>query len=109
MLVFQLYDKTANFLLQRSDDLITAHEKKVKLYADRGTPLQPYMIVVGETLTTIHEFYVCVDKLQYKVNSALSALDILFKIYHVLDAGYPPESEHLWILMQLSLYKFTTK
>ncbi|KAK0075325.1 hypothetical protein PV325_007043, partial [Microctonus aethiopoides] len=62
----------------------------------RGAPFQPYMIVVGETFTTISEFYVFVDRLLHKVNSALSALDLSFKIDHV----YPPDSEHLRMVMQ---------
>lgn len=109
MRIIKFTNNRVNFLLQRPGDIVTAQEEKVKKYADRGAPLQPYMIVVGETLTTLSEFYVCVDKLLYEVNSALSALDILFKVYHVLDARYPPESEHLWMLIQRSLYKFSTK
>ncbi|KAK0158075.1 hypothetical protein PV327_011161, partial [Microctonus hyperodae] len=40
---------------------------KSKKYVDLGAPLQPYMIVVGETLTKPSEFYVCVDKLMHKL------------------------------------------
>ncbi|KAK0073836.1 hypothetical protein PV326_013025, partial [Microctonus aethiopoides] len=65
MRIIKFNNNRVNFLLQRPGDIVTAQEEKVKKYADRGTPLQPYMIVVGETLTTLSEFYVCVDKLLY--------------------------------------------
>ncbi|KAK0076651.1 hypothetical protein PV325_005055, partial [Microctonus aethiopoides] len=89
----------------RCDDIATTQEKINKRSAELKTSLQPYIIVVGETFTTICDFYVCVDTVRYKVDSALSALDILFKIFHVLDARYPPASEHLWILIGRVVYK----
>ncbi|KAK0071444.1 hypothetical protein PV325_012923, partial [Microctonus aethiopoides] len=93
----------------RCDDIATTQERIEKKSAESSTPLQPFIIVVGETWTSISEFYVCVDRVRYKVHSALSALNLLFQIYHVLDAGYPSASNHLWMLIQRSLYRFQTK
>ncbi|KAK0158089.1 hypothetical protein PV327_011134, partial [Microctonus hyperodae] len=90
----------------RSDDIATTQDKIEKRTADLSTSLQPYMIVVSKTFTNISDFYICMDRVRYKVDSALSALDILFKIFHVLDARYPPAREHLWILMERVVYKF---
>lgn len=74
-----------------------------------GITLQPFIIAVGSTLSEISSFYVCIDQVLYKVPSALKALKVCFKSFHALDAIYPPESEHLWLLLQRSLFKFSTK
>ncbi|KAK0161694.1 hypothetical protein PV327_008113 [Microctonus hyperodae] len=108
---FSIPDCKNSMIVQvaRSDDIAMAQENIEIKSAQSRMPLQPYMIVVGETMTRISEFYVCVDRVRYKLHSALSALDLLFKIFHVLDTGYPLASEHLWMLMQRSLYKFVIK
>jgi len=74
-----------------------------------GLTVQPYIIVVGETLENIKTFFVCVDSILYEVPSTLKALDICFKAFHVLDAEYPSASEHIWQLIQVGLYNFSTK
>lgn len=74
-----------------------------------GLTVQPYIIVVGQTLTDIQTFFVCVDKILYEAPSALKAIDLCFKTFHVLDATYPAASEHLWYLLQIGLYEFHTK
>jgi len=71
--------------------------------------IQPYIIVVGPTLTEINGFYVCIDKVLYQVSTALKAVDLCFKIFHVFNVNYPSESEHIWYIVQLCLYKFSTK
>lgn len=45
----------------------------------------------------------------YQVPTALMAIDVCFKIFHVFNVSYPPESEQIWYVIQLSLYKFSTK
>lgn len=70
--------------------------------------IQPY-IIVGATLAEVNGFYVCIDKVLYQVSTALATVDLCFKIFHVFDVNYPPESEHIWYIMQLCLYKFSIK
>lgn len=68
--------------------------------------LQPYIIhVSGEDL---QEIYVCVDDILYKTNSALEAIDICFKAFHVFHLKYPSACEHLWLLVQKGIYMFDT-
>ncbi|KYN18891.1 hypothetical protein ALC57_08797 [Trachymyrmex cornetzi] len=71
--------------------------------------VQPYIIVIGPTLTELHAFYVCLNKALYQVSTVLEAVDICFKVFHVFDLHYPPESEHIWYTIQNCLYKFSTK
>ncbi|XP_011859109.1 PREDICTED: uncharacterized protein LOC105556622 [Vollenhovia emeryi] len=92
-----------------SADTINIQERRREVMKKLGLTLQPFIIVVGPTLSEISSFYVCVDKVLYKVPSVLKALEICFKCFHVLNAVYPPESEHLWLLLQRSLFMFSTK
>lgn len=71
--------------------------------------LQPYIIVVGPTLSEISSFFVSVDKVLYNTESAFKAIDTCFKIFHVLNIKYPAASNHIWLLIQRELYDFTTK
>jgi len=71
--------------------------------------VQPYIIVVGPTLAEISSFFVSVDKVLYNVTSAFKAIDTCFKIFHVLNVEYPVASDHIWLLIQRELYKFSTK
>ncbi|EZA51528.1 hypothetical protein X777_09743, partial [Ooceraea biroi] len=70
-------------------------EKRKEAMKNLGITLQPFIIAVGLTLSEISSLYVCIDKVLYKVPSALKALEICFKSFHVLNAIYPPESKHL--------------
>lgn len=70
--------------------------------------LQPYIIFVG-SYDSVEEIYVSLDDVLYKVNSMIEAIDVCFKIFHVFEVNYPVSSEHLWLLIQQGIYKFTTK
>lgn len=80
--------------------------KKAKIL---NVSVQPYIIVVGPTISEITHSYVSINNVLYNAASTLDAFDICFKSYHVFHVKYPVFSEHLWMLFQKSLYKFTTK
>lgn len=67
--------------------------------------VQPFLIVVAEELSNIAEVYICMDKTFYKLPSVIRALDTLFKLFHVLDTFYPPESGHLWAIIEQAVYE----
>lgn len=55
------------------------------------------------------EFYVILDDIKYKSETVLKAFDITFKTIHALNARYPPEGEHVWLLIQRLVYGIQTK
>ncbi|KYN15961.1 hypothetical protein ALC57_11798 [Trachymyrmex cornetzi] len=67
--------------------------------------VQPYVIVVG-SITNVSDSYVIIDEVLYSTESTLEALDICFKVFHVLKIDYPDASKHLWMLIQKGLYQF---
>ncbi|XP_039302876.1 uncharacterized protein LOC120357141 [Solenopsis invicta] len=90
-------------------DISRIQDNKIKRAERLGLTIQPYIIVVGPNLIEINGFYVCIDKVLYQVSTALKAVDLCFKTFHVFDVNYPPESEHIWYIVQLCLYKISTK
>lgn len=70
-----------------------------------ATQVQPYLLVQGEHLTNIQNTYIVIDKVHFKCDSTLKALDILFKLFYVLKIEYPPQSEHIWRLIQTGIFK----
>lgn len=53
--------------------------------------------------------YVFVDNVLYYFDSPLEAMDGCFKIAHALHAEYPDDCEPVWNLLQIYVYKITTK
>lgn len=71
--------------------------------------LQPFIVIVGQNLRNIDSYYVVVDDVLYKLDNILSAIDTCFKIFMVLDARYPTESEQVWLFLQQYIYKQETQ
>lgn len=59
-------------------------------------------------IKNISQSYVTIDKILYSTKFILEALDVCFKVFHVLQFNYPDVSKHLWMLIQKGLYKFCT-
>ncbi|KAB0805327.1 hypothetical protein PPYR_02297 [Photinus pyralis] len=87
-------------------------EDHIQSYQDRmynlKQTIQPYILVVGPSLKNVTATYVIVDKIRYKCNTVLSALDLNFKIFHIMNVCYPSQSEYLWILIQKCVYEVHT-
>lgn len=94
---------------QINGDITRIQNEKVKRAENLGLAIQPYVIVVGPTLLEVNAFYICIDNVLYQVPTALMAVDLCFKIFHVFNVNYPRESEHIWYVIQRSLYKFSTQ
>ena len=62
--------------------------------------LQPYVIVVRETLDRTEDPYVNINKTMYSMEFSFKAIDICYKVFIVLNAKYPPGSELIWLLLQ---------
>jgi len=96
-------------LFQLAADTVVIQEKRRKCMEKLGLTVQPFIIVVGATYCEIDSAYVCIDKILYKVPSVFKALEVCFQSFHVLNALYPPECEHLWLLLQRGFFKVSTK
>lgn len=80
-------------------------EQRKKKYHKLMRPIQPCVIIVGETLQTAKDFYVLFENVEYKLHSVLAAVDTCFKIIHVMNLVYPPEAYNTWMFIQRYFYK----
>ncbi|XP_058792725.1 uncharacterized protein LOC131665107 [Phymastichus coffea] len=89
---------------------IEKRQEEKKLFAkSKRITLQPYIIVVGEEDCRVESSYLVIDDNEYEMPSLQAAIDYCFKSFHVFSAKYPPQSEHLWLLLQNGVYKFHTR
>lgn len=82
-------------------------EKALKRKTASGE-VEPYLIVVGQTLSTVTVTYLIIDKIQFMFRSVLKAFDILFKTFFALDLKYPAQAEHIYILIQKGIFGIST-
>lgn len=52
----------------------------------------------------VQNVYVIMDKIQYKCESVLKSIDLLFKLFFVLNIKYPVQSEHIWQLIENGIF-----
>ncbi|XP_044764419.1 uncharacterized protein LOC123320983 [Coccinella septempunctata] len=78
------------------EDLIS---KRSKLLDPLEIPIQPFMAEVG------NHFFIYFYGMQYKLDSSLRSLELLYKIYHSLNLEYPAESKHVWQVIQDAIFK----
>ncbi|XP_055856017.1 uncharacterized protein LOC129919193 [Episyrphus balteatus] len=90
------------------NDLQRTREEKLKFYMETKGTIQPYMIVIGEDITKLAEFYVVIGESILKFTSFIAAFDICFKAFHVFELCYPKESQLLWLFVQKFIFKIKT-
>ncbi|KAL0110647.1 hypothetical protein PUN28_013912 [Cardiocondyla obscurior] len=88
-------------------DIETSKLEKRKFLYKKGLTVQPYIVVVGPTLTNIYAFYVIIKDKNYQTNTLFDAIKFCFQTYFVFDLKYPTECQHLWYLMQWELFNVT--
>ncbi|KAF4514066.1 UNVERIFIED_CONTAM: hypothetical protein B566_EDAN018856 [Ephemera danica] len=79
--------------------------------------VQPFVIAVGPTLSSLDKFYVYICSppgtenriVMYELDSLLKAVDICFKVFFCMSLEYGKDSEQLWNFLQKGVYNITTK
>jgi len=73
------------------------HKQKVDKALTCCSTVQPYVVIVGDVASqdaTYH--YAIINNTHYQLETAVKAIDVCFKLYHVLNLEYPPEAEQIW-------------
>ncbi|TDH05266.1 hypothetical protein EPR50_G00141860 [Perca flavescens] len=67
---------------------------------------QPYILAVGTTRNSIHEYYIAMDNvlLPCKARSSLSAFDKLFKAHYVFGVSYDQALNTTFTFVQTTIY-----
>ncbi|XP_032690237.1 uncharacterized protein LOC116853310 isoform X3 [Odontomachus brunneus] len=67
--------------------------------------VQPYVLAVGPTWEHISHVHVIVDQVLYTCENIIEATELCFKLFHAFHSDYPPESKHVWQLIQQGFFK----
>ncbi|XP_011687374.1 PREDICTED: uncharacterized protein LOC105449701 isoform X1 [Wasmannia auropunctata] len=84
---------------QTATDIIPTIERRKEELRIAGLTFQPIPVFVGQ-LIALDATYVAVNNVLYKVDSALKAIDLCFRIYMALDCAYPEQASSLWVFIQ---------
>ena len=79
--------------------------KRVDKYTVFKATNQPYILVVSEVKNSVRDVYVVVIEAKWIMSSILQAVDVCFKAFFSLNSDYPPEANHIWLLLQNALYE----
>lgn len=75
----------------------------------KGLTPQPYIAIVGSSLSTIKSYLVIVNpNTFYKRQNILDSIDTCFKIIWALNAEYSSDSYAVWYFIQKSFYKLSS-
>lgn len=66
----------------------------------RKQTVQPYLLVLGQSLLEPKSFYIFVEDLYHQFSFARKAFDIIFNLFHVLDVNYPVQCQYLYVIIQ---------
>lgn len=69
-----------------------------------GRDLQPFIIFVGEEPSELRNFYVYFEGVTYEVDTPLAAVEICFKVFHVLSLAYPTDCVNIWMFIQKQFF-----
>ncbi|XP_032682238.1 uncharacterized protein LOC116849316 [Odontomachus brunneus] len=89
-------------------NFIAERREKICNQFGRSASVQPYILYVAKQLDVIDEIFVVIDDFYYKLGTFQQALDICFKTFFVLDMVFTAQCDHVWLLIQKTLYGFTT-
>ncbi|CAI6376176.1 unnamed protein product [Macrosiphum euphorbiae] len=78
-------------------------------YMEHGATIQPFLIIVGKTLSDIENSYIQVNDQLWSTNCPLEALSICFKTYFSFNCSYPRECYETWLLIQIHVFNLKTK
>ncbi|KAK0134002.1 hypothetical protein N1851_030438 [Merluccius polli] len=67
---------------------------------------QPYLLAQGPTKSSIHSFFIAIDKhaLPCQATTSVGALDELFKAHYVFGTSYSPVLNNFFTFLQTSIY-----
>lgn len=79
-----------------------------RVCSERKVTFQPLIVCVGVP-DKILASYIVIDDIKYMVPSLLRAVDVIFKVFHVLDCQYPASCQPVWTFIQKYIFEIDSK
>ncbi|XP_029346278.1 uncharacterized protein LOC115034241 isoform X2 [Acyrthosiphon pisum] len=103
---YSIKDSQDSFMIFKSS--IAEIEEYITKRCNENTPIQPFILICG-TPSKPKEIIVFFDCIKFKLFSISSAIDVCFKIVHIFNLEYPPQSSIVWLFIQKYFYVLNTK
>jgi len=96
---YSIKDSQDSFMIFKSS--IAEIEEYITKRCNENKPIQPFILICG-TPSKPKEIIVFFDKIciKFKLFSISSAIDVCFKIVHIFNLEYPPQSSIVWLFIQ---------
>ncbi|XP_049314538.1 uncharacterized protein LOC125778917 [Bactrocera dorsalis] len=78
-------------------------------FAVRKEKLQPRIIVVGSDWSSISEFYVFCDGLQWKCTTYMKCVDCIIKLSYVYKIEYSQRSKQVWAFLEQYFFELKSE
>ncbi|XP_046397749.1 uncharacterized protein LOC124164466 [Ischnura elegans] len=88
----------------KTDDLIKHCDGLEERYRARGLTVQPFPMIIGESLANIHTHYFVIDKTPITLPTTRDLFAATFYAYHSLYCRYPLQSARLWVIVEKALF-----
>jgi len=103
---YSIKDSQNSFIIFKNS--VCEIEEYINIRHSEKSPIQPFIMVVG-TPNNPQEIIVYFDSIKYKVFSILHAIDVTFKLFHLFNLEYPPQSVLVWLFIQKFFFSINTK
>lgn len=87
------------------EEMHDALEKRRLAYQDVNLPLTPIPIIVGALGDPTASCLVHYKGVEYQLPSPLAAIDLCFKMFHVLRLDFSPETLYAWLFVSKYVYQ----
>lgn len=71
--------------------------------------LQPFIVVEGQSLVSINNSYLVVVDLTLQLDSPRQVFDTRLNLFFVANAVYPPQTEHLYLIIEKCIYNINSE
>lgn len=93
--------------MHKSDELEAKIKARWQTFITNKEAFYPFMVFVGPVSKPV-DFYVIIDNAKLKVDTALEALDVTFKIFLLTSCTLPKFVTPTYILLKKVIYQITS-
>jgi len=98
-------------MFQNVNELKTTQRQKIASALNLGITVQPFVVVVGNIneADSSMQYYTIIDDVHFLLETLLKAIDLCFKLFHVLNLEYSPQAQQVWHFFEHYFFDISDK
>lgn len=104
---FTIRDSQNSFIWLRPT--VAAMEEEIRFKTSNSENIQPFIMIVGESLKVINEVFVYFDGIKFPFKSVIRSVDCCFKIFHLFNLEYPKPCTTFWNFIETFFFEMKSK